>query len=79
MNLSRYNTFLKRQKNSVIFFLPIFSNFRVVAGPNIYTGSVATHKGRNHLKIMFIHLSALKSRAFIIPGAMATINSRKRS
>jgi len=58
------------------FIPPLFSNFRIVAGPNIYTGSVASIKGRTSLRNAVYTLVAQKPGKFIIHGATATINGK---
>ena len=55
---------------------PSFNNFRFVAGPNIYVGSVSTSNGIKPLKNSVYTLEAVKSGRFIIPGATLTINGK---
>ena len=55
---------------------PAFSNFRFVAGPNIYMGSVTTSKGIKPLKNAVYTLEAGRPGKFIIPGASATFSGK---
>lgn len=55
---------------------PVFNNFRFVAGPNIYIGSVSTSKGVKPLKNAVYTLEAGRPGKFIIPGASASFNGK---
>ncbi|MEP6699760.1 MAG: BatD family protein, partial [Bacteroidota bacterium] len=55
---------------------PVFNNFRFVAGPNIYMGSVTTSKGVKPLKNAVYTLEAGRPGKFIIPGASASFNGK---
>lgn len=55
---------------------PAFSNFRFVAGPNTYTGTVSTSKGIVALKNLVYTLEAVKPGSFIIPGATLVMNGQ---
>ncbi len=58
------------------FRAPLFGNFRVVTGPNIYTGTVASGKGRVSLRNTVYTLVGLKTGMFVIPGATATVDGK---
>jgi BatD DUF11 like domain len=58
------------------FFPPDFKGFRVVSGPNVYTGSVVIHKNVKQVKNLAYTLSALYPGRHIISGAEATINNQ---
>ena len=55
---------------------PAFINFRVVAGPNMYTGSVQTINGIKQVRNSVYTLMAVKPGHFFITGATATINGK---
>ncbi len=55
---------------------PAFTNFRFVAGPNIYMGSVSTSKGAKPLSNAVYTLEAMKPGKFIIPGATIVVNGK---
>ncbi len=55
---------------------PPFKNFRFVAGPNIYLGSVSTLSGAKPLQNTVYTLEATRPGQFIIPGATLTINGK---
>lgn len=57
-----------------------FENFRLVAGPNIYTGSVTKRNEVKQLRNLVYTLAAIKAGRFIIGGATVTVNGKtKRS
>jgi BatD DUF11 like domain len=58
------------------FSTPLFSNFRVVAGPNIYSGSVASLSGSKSLKNTVYTLEAIRPGRFMIPGSTASVNGK---
>ena len=53
---------------------PAFVNFRLVAGPNVYTGSIQTIGGVRGVRNSVYTLMAVKPGHFFIAGAAATIN-----
>lgn len=55
---------------------PVFTNFRFVAGPSIYTGSVSTSDGIKPLKNSVYTLEAIRPGKFIIPGATTIVNGK---
>jgi hypothetical protein len=55
---------------------PAFINFRIVAGPNIYTGTVQTLSGIKQISNSVYTLMAVKPGHFLIAGASATINGK---
>ncbi len=55
---------------------PAFTNFRFVAGPNNYMGSVSTVNGVRSLHNSVYTLEAGRSGKFIIPGATTTFNGK---
>lgn len=55
---------------------PVFRNFRFVAGPNVYTGSVFTVNGAIPIKNAVYTLEAMKPGTFILPGATTVINGK---
>ncbi len=55
---------------------PVFNNFRFVAGPNIYMGTVAGTNGTRALRNAVYTLEAIRPGKFIIPGASITVNGR---
>jgi len=55
---------------------PVFSNYRFVAGPNIYMGSVSTVNGVKPLKNAVYTLEAIRPGKFNIPGASIIVNGR---
>ncbi len=58
------------------FFAPDFNGFRVVSGPNIYTGSAFGASGPRKLKNIVYTLAATATGKFIIPGASIRIENR---
>lgn len=75
MNESFQVQFIIEDAEKVINFKPpSFSNYRVITGPNIYTGSVSTINGIKPLKNYVYTLAAVKPGRFMITGATATIN-----
>lgn len=54
----------------------LFRNFRIVAGPNIYTGSVTIRSEVKQLKNLVYTLAALRPGHFIIEGATAIVNGK---
>jgi BatD DUF11 like domain len=55
---------------------PVFNNFRFVAGPNIYKGSVSSVNGVRPIKNAVYTLEAMKPGTFIVPGATVMINGK---
>ncbi|MEI2740612.1 MAG: BatD family protein [Chitinophagaceae bacterium] len=55
---------------------PVFSNFRFVAGPNIYMGSVSTVNGVKPLRNTVYTLEAVRPGRFMIPGAAITVDGK---
>ena len=55
---------------------PAFANFRFVAGPNSYMGSVSTVNGVKSLHNSVYTLEAGRPGKFIIPGATTTFNGK---
>ena len=55
---------------------PVFNNFRYVAGPNVYMGSVSTAKGLKPLQNAVYTLEAIRPGKYIIQGATITINGK---
>ena len=55
---------------------PVFSNFRFVAGPNIYMGSVSTMNGVKPLHNTVYTLEAVRPGRFMIPGAAITVDGK---
>jgi len=55
---------------------PVFSNFRFVAGPNIYMGSVSTMNGVKPLHNTVYTLEAVRLGRFMIPGAAITVDGK---
>jgi len=53
-----------------------FKNFRIVAGPNIYSGSVTKGNQEKQLKNLVYTLVAIKPGRFIIEGATITVNGK---
>lgn len=58
------------------FFAPDFKGFRVVSGPNIYTGSAYGPSGPRKLKNIVYTLTAISTGRFIVPGASARVENR---
>ncbi len=56
------------------FIAPVFNNFRIVSGPNIYEGSVASFSGTKPLRNTVYTLEAIKPGRFVIPGSTASVN-----
>src|SRR5687767_10421639 len=52
--------------------LPGFKNFRVVTGPNTYTGTLPAFNRTKQLTNTVFTLAALRPGRFIIPGARVT-------
>ncbi len=57
---------------------PVFSNFRVVTGPNISSGNVSTTDGVISVLNTIVTLEATRPGKFLIPGATVTINGKTR-
>ena len=55
---------------------PVFENFRIVTGPNIYNGSSASVTGLKRVRNIVYTLEATRPGKFIISGATATINNK---
>ncbi len=55
---------------------PVFNNFRFVAGPTIYMGSVATVNGVKPLRNAVFTLEAIRPGRFVIPGATITVKGK---
>ena len=55
---------------------PAFYNFRFVAGPNTYMGSVSTVNGMKPLKNIVYTLEAMSPGKFNIPGATIIVNGK---
>ena len=55
---------------------PLFSNFRIVAGPNVYNGSVAGSNGVKSLRNSVYTLAADRPGKFIISGATVMVNGK---
>ena len=55
---------------------PAFTNFRFVAGPNIYLGSVSTSDGAKPLSNAVYTLEAMRPGKFIVPGATIVVNGK---
>ncbi|MDZ4808281.1 MAG: BatD family protein [Bacteroidota bacterium] len=55
---------------------PVFNNFRFVAGPTIYMGTVPGTNGTKSLLNAVYTLEATRPGKFIIPGASITVNGR---
>ena len=55
---------------------PAFTNFRFVAGPNSYMGSVSTVNGVKSLHNSVYTLEAGRPGKFVIPGATTTFNGK---
>lgn len=58
------------------FFAPDFKGFRVVSGPNIYTGSAYGSSGPRKLKNVVYTLAATSTGRLVIPGASARVENR---
>ena len=55
---------------------PIFENFRIITGPNIYNTTSASVTGQNRISNIVYTLEAIKPGKFEILGAKATVNNR---
>ncbi len=55
---------------------PVFNNFRFVAGPSIYMGTVSGTNGTRPLRNAVYTLEATRPGKFIIPGAFLMINGK---
>lgn len=55
---------------------PVFGNFRFVAGPNIYSGSVSKTAGAGSLKNTVYTLQAVRPGKFLILGATINIDGK---
>ncbi len=55
---------------------PVFNNFRFVAGPNIYMGTVPGTNGTRLLRNAVYTLEATRPGRFIIPGATILVNGK---
>ncbi len=55
---------------------PVFEDFRVVTGPNIYNGTTASVTGLKRIRNIVYTLEAIKPGKFLIQGAAAIINNR---
>ncbi len=55
---------------------PLFNNFRYVAGPNVYMGSLSTANGLIPLRNAVYTLEAIRPGKFIIQGAAIVINGK---
>lgn len=58
---------------------PVFRGFRLISGPNIYTGSVNTVKGAVPVLNYVYTLEAPKTGRFIIPAAVMMLDNRSIS
>ena len=58
------------------FYPPDFKAFRMVAGPNTYTGSMMTYNRAKQLTNTVYTLSAIYPGRFIISGAVVNINGK---
>jgi len=55
---------------------PVFENFRIVTGPNIYNGTTASITGLKRIRNIVYTLEATRPGKFLIRGAAVTINNR---
>jgi LPXTG-motif cell wall-anchored protein len=59
------------------FNAPVFQGFRVVSGPNVYSGTTTNGNTLRQSKNFVITLVALKPGKFIIPGAVIKIDGKQ--
>jgi BatD DUF11 like domain len=59
------------------FNAPVFQGFRVVSGPNVYSGTTTNGNTLRQSKNFVITLVALKPGRFIIPGAVIKIDGKQ--
>ncbi len=55
---------------------PVFENFRIITGPNIYNGTTASVAGMKRIRNIVYTLEAISPGKFFIQGAAAIINNR---
>lgn len=58
------------------FMAPIFAQFRLVTGPNVYQGTAITLGRAREVRNMVYTLEATRTGRFTIPGAAATVNGK---
>ncbi len=58
------------------FKAPSFENFRVVSGPNIYTGSMPSFNGQKRIRNIIYTLEAKRPGNYIIKAASITANGK---
>src|SRR6185436_11937916 len=58
------------------FYPPDFKSFRMVAGPNTYTGTMMTYNRAKQLTNTVYTLSAIYPGRFIISGAVVNVNGK---
>jgi hypothetical protein len=56
---------------------PLFKGFRIVTGPNTYTGSANGFDGVKQLRNAVFTLEAIKPGTYIIPGAIVIVDGKK--
>lgn len=59
------------------FNTPVFQGFRIVSGPNVYSGTTTNGNTTQQSKNFVLTLAALKPGKFIIPGATIRIDGKQ--
>ncbi len=62
--------------NAGNFTSPVFQDFRIVSGPNVYSGTTTKGNTIQQSKNFVLTLVALKPGRFIIPGAVIRIDGK---
>ncbi len=65
---------LEGSDKNAVFKTPLFPDFRIITGPNVYAGSISSAQGTKPVQNAVITLEAIRPGRFPIPGIQVTIN-----
>lgn len=65
---------LEGSDKNAVFKTPLFPDFRIITGPNVYAGSIRSSQGTKPVQNAVITLEAIRPGRFPIPGIQVTLN-----
>ena len=65
---------LEGSDKNAVFKTPLFPDFRIITGPNVYAGSISSAQGTKPVQNAVITLEAIRPGRFPIPGIQVTLN-----
>ncbi|MBL0152301.1 MAG: BatD family protein [Chitinophagaceae bacterium] len=65
---------LEGSDKNAVFKTPLFPDFRIITGPNVYAGSIRSAQGTKPVQNAVITLEAIRPGRFPIPGIQVTLN-----